>query len=88
MLNFLKNTPYIFTQDTNANELNTSEEKHAHSHCCPTGNGIINDKLYIENMAQKQKTAHTENQTNVKGPAQGKIGKGRDTIQGKMKHFM
>ena len=39
-------------------------------------------------MAQKQNTAHTENNTDVKSPAQRQVGKGCNTVQRKVQHLV
>ena len=38
-------------------------------------------------MAQKQNTAHTENNAYVKSPAQRQVGKGRNTVKCKVQHL-
>ena len=87
MLDFFKDTPNIFAEDTYPYKLNSSKKQNTDSSSCPPRNGIVGHKFHIKNMAQKQNTAHTENNAYVKSPTQRQVGKGRNTVKCKVQHL-
>ena len=77
----------IHAEDTYPYKLNSSKKQNTDSSSCPPRNGIVGHKFHIKNMAQKQNTAHTENNAYVKSPTQRQVGKGRNTVKCKVQHL-
>ena len=86
MLDFLKDTAYVFTNDPDAHQFHTAEKELGRCKGRPSGHGFIHDPG-LKDMEKQQQAADAKNESCIKSKAQGNPGKARNPVQGKTQHF-